>query len=246
MAKLNIIILAIFIGIILGYGISELTTQPPIPEEKEESLMQLDNPREVEMKIVAIDDNNQGVTSTLITEIQPGNGLILVNINDVLADLSTQLSARTAAQYASKYVGVESLENLDIIYTIKANASIIGGPSAGSAMAVATILALEEKQPRKDVIITGSIDELGNIKSVGSIPEKAEATVKAGASLFLIPEGNTISNILTPERKCTDYKDMQYCVIEYKPKEINIDSEIEIKEVSTVKEAIQFFRDEKN
>ena len=82
--------------------------------------------------LAAVDSNNKGVIAHLNTEVRNGSGLILVNINDILADYLTQYSARVAAQVAANYSKI-SIDGLDVIYNIKANATVIGGPSAGAA-----------------------------------------------------------------------------------------------------------------
>ena len=49
---------------------------------------------------------------------------------------------------------------------------LIGGPSAGAAIAVATVAAIEGKNVSKDAVITGTIEEGGYIGEVGAVFEK--------------------------------------------------------------------------
>ena len=49
---------------------------------------------------------------------------------------------------------------------------LIGGPSAGAAIAVATVAAIEGKNVSKDAVITGTIEEGGYIGEVGGVFEK--------------------------------------------------------------------------
>src|SRR3990167_2692682 len=68
-----------------------------------------------EMPIVGVDDKGNGVLGILTVEVKPGSGLVLVNINNVLADYYNQLSARNAAIVAANFTH-KNLANLDVIY----------------------------------------------------------------------------------------------------------------------------------
>src|SRR3989344_4617523 len=132
-----IVIMVFILGIALGFYLTP------------KKIIEVDNSKEIkqiikDIPIVGVNDKGEGVTGKLTVEMKEGTGLVLVNINDVLADYNTQLSARTAAKIASNITGIE-LNNIDLIYNIKANASAIEGASAGSVMAVATIAALQNK-----------------------------------------------------------------------------------------------------
>ena len=198
-----------------------------------------------EMAIVGVNEKGEGVKGTLIVEMKEGTGLVLVNINDVLADYNTQLSARNAAKVASNITQV-NLANKDLIYNIKANASLIEGTSAGSVMAVATVASLENKNIKEEVFMTGAIDENGNILPVAGIKEKSEAAKRAGADLFLIPKGDYI-NGYGEEISCARLRDYEYCEISYTPEFIDVSSMfgLDVKEVSNVREAAELILDEK-
>jgi len=196
----------------------------------------------IEMNVPAVDSNNHGVVAKLITRLRPGSGLVMVSINDVLAEADTQQSARTAARVASRYTNI-SLENYDIIYSIKVNASVVGGPSAGAAFAISTILALENKTLNKNVMITGTINSDGTIGPVGSVPQKAEAVKKAGANVFLVPLGHATQVQYKERRHCEKYGSIEYCQIEYIPERINIGEKynITLVEVRDINEALPYF-----
>ncbi len=236
-----ILVIIIFLGgIYLGRTLfSDKTIEEKIVY-KESSVKDL---RRNEIGIPAVNENNNGVIATLVTEVKPGNGLVLVNINDILADFYTQFSARTAASVASNYTGV-NLSNIDVVYQIKANASIVGGPSAGAAMTIATIALLSNNQLKEDVMITGAINENGNIERVGAVPQKAEAAKAIGIKLFLIPVGdNFLATEYEREKSCNTYNGKEFCQVVYKAKEIRAfsDSDLEIKEVKNIDEAVKLF-----
>ena len=191
-----------------------------------------------DVKVVGVDNNGNGVSATMRVEVKPGSGLVLVNINNLLADYLTQISARNAAEVASNITNT-NLQNIDVIYNIKANATVIEGPSAGSAMAVATIAALENKSMIEDAIITGTIEKDGSINVVGGIKEKARAAKSAGAKKLLIPKADYI-NDYEQIKSCRNIKNLEYCEIRYIPKTADLDKELGIKiiQIQNIKEVI--------
>lgn len=199
--------------------------------------------KQVVMKIPAIDSQDRGVIATLTTRVEEGSGDVLIRINDVLPGFETQQSARTAARVASNYANVD-LRGINIIFSIKANATVIEGPSAGAAMAISAIAALQNRSIRDDVMITGAIDEDGRILSVGGIREKARAAKQSNASLFLVPpHQNYRMSIYDRERSCNMTDGIEYCKVDYVQKTVTVGEmeKIDVKEVSTVEEAVKYF-----
>lgn len=130
-----------------------------------------------------------GVPMTLIIEVRPGDGSIFVNTEPKMG-LYLQDSARTAAQVAQNLTGF-SLADRDIIVSAKAPFAVeaVDGPSAGASMTILMIAAIEGREIRPDIMLTGTIEPDGRIGPVGGIVAKAEATAETGTSIFLIPEG---------------------------------------------------------
>lgn len=212
------------------------------------SVNRIGQPQQIDQKVVhatfvAVDEKGQGVAADLETEVKPGTGLVLVNINDVLADVSTQYSARIAAEVAAKYTK-KDLSKVDIVYNlITRDAGLIAGQSAASIMAVSTIAALLEKNIRQDIIITGSIDEEGKIVAAGGIKPKSEAALSKNATLFLVPSGSASQVIgFTRKKACFDIDEINYCEIDYEGEKISLSKElgIEIREIRDIEEAVQF------
>lgn len=197
----------------------------------------------VKTKFVAVDEQGKGVVADLVTEVRDGHGLVLVNINDLLADISTQYSARVAAAVASNYTKID-VSTLDIIYNLKSAAGVVAGQSAGSIMAVSAIAALQNKTLRDDVIITGSINPAGDLVDAGGLKAKAEAAKRGNARLFLVPKGSgsTVLN-LTREKTCGPFGEKVYCVVSYEGALMNIGEEfgLDVIEVETVEEAMEYF-----
>jgi predicted S18 family serine protease len=136
--------------------------------------------------IPALDEDDNGITTTMSVQAFPGSGRILTNIDELLFWVDTQNSIRRATQVAENVTGV-NFSTYDVVYTIQANASVIGGPSAGAAITVATMAALTNRSINNSVMITGAVNHDGTIGPVGAILQKALAAKEAGASLFLVP-----------------------------------------------------------
>ncbi len=194
------------------------------------------------IKVPAVDNEGNGVSTTLLVEAIPGKGRVLTNINQLLFWVDTQYSIRTAENVAQNITKID-LTNIDLIYTIETNASIIEGPSAGAALTVATIATLQNKTINPTVMITGTINPDGSVGPVGGILAKAKASKDVGATLFLVPKGQSIQTNYVPVRQCQDIGPINYCSIEYKQERIDITKEagITVKEVSTIDEALKYF-----
>ena len=228
---LSLIIAFIFIiGILIGLEIS--------PEKVIVNENKISDGEEIKMSIVGVNGKEEGVPGELTTSIKNGKGKILVNINNVLAGYSLQNSARVAAEVAGKYANT-SLENYDISYSIKTNAESIDGPSAGSSMAISTIALLQNKKINNKIIISGSINEKGELEAIGGIIPKADAAKKANASLFLVPDSAVISPVYKKEKECGVLNGDEYCKISYVQNYSNLG--IEIKKVKNVGEALKYF-----
>lgn len=195
-----------------------------------------------QLKIPAVDNNGDGVTTTLIVEAVPGTGKTLVDIDSLLFIADTQNSIRVAKEVASQFTGLD-LSKYDLIYHLDANASVIGGPSAGAAVTIATISALEKQSLKQDVMITGGINHDGTISPVGGIVDKAKAAKSVGANLFLVPLDQKEEVVYENKEYCRKIGITEFCSIEQIPKRISIEDEskITVLEVSNITEAYSYF-----
>jgi uncharacterized protein len=196
----------------------------------------------VKMKLPAVDSEGNGVSTTLSVEASKGTGRTLVDIENLLFWADTQHSIRMARLVADDFTN-ESVEEYDLIYNVEANASIIGGPSAGAALTLATIFALRGKQPREDVMITGTINHDGSIGPVSAILEKAKASRDAGASIFLVPLLQSRDVVYETKKHCEEFGGFEVCQTETIPKKINVgeEADIEVIEVGDIEEALEYF-----
>jgi len=207
-----------------------------------EEIRQLDFSNPV-LYLPAVDQEGVGVLATLVVEAKDGDGKELINIDKLVFWEDTQQSIQIAKKVACELTGMEE-DSVDVTYSISSeNATVVGGPSAGAALAVATVAALEGRDLDSSVIITGTIAEDGSIGTVGGIAEKARASQENGARLFLIPEGTATHSIIEPERKCVEHPHFVYCETVYKKVEISVSEGIDIPviEVGTVEEALEYF-----
>lgn len=172
--------------------------------------------------VAASQQSDTGAIGEVKVEVVPGSGDVLIETNPfVQAD--TQLSATKAKEVAEQYTG-KSLENNNVIYTVEMNSTVVGGPSAGAAMTLATIAAMTDREVQEDAVITGTITESGRIGKVGEIPVKAYTAGSSGLESFYVPEGQSTQvnyeKVLETERRgFFTYRD-----VEYRPVTFNISS----------------------
>jgi predicted S18 family serine protease len=196
----------------------------------------------VYMYMPAIDSKGNGVSARLETMVRPGTGKVLVNINNILSQYDTQLSGRMAAGYAGKYTGI-NMSGVDVIYSIKADADVVEGASAGASMAISVISALEDMPINQSVIITGTVDENGTIGQVGNIAEKGRIGKALNATLYLVPKNQSTDAQTTRVSVCEDRNNVEYCSVRYISGRSNVGEiiGINVAEVETVEEALDYY-----
>lgn len=194
------------------------------------------------LHVPAVDDQGRGISTILKVEAVPGEGRTLTNIDYLLFWVDTQHSIQTAKIVAANMTTAD-LSSIDLIYTIETQANVIEGPSAGAALALATIAVLEDKSLNPDVAITGTINPDGSIGPVGGILEKAKASKEGGAKIFLVPRGQGFQTYYSPVKQCRIIGQINYCTVEYKKQTVDITNEagIEVREVANVREALKYF-----
>ncbi len=146
--------------------------------------------KEVSMKVPAVilyeNGTSKGTMSTLTLDVIPGKGRVFVSAMP-LSQTDTQASARIANKVACELTGVDC-SKYDFLYSLSSQYGVVGGPSAGAAMAVLTISALSGETINKSITITGTINFDGSIGVVGSIEEKAKAARDDGLQVILVPK----------------------------------------------------------
>jgi uncharacterized protein len=239
-----IVLLSLFNILMFAYDLSFnkktddkiVITQTKIPD-----FISMNNITIVSMKVPAVDDKNNGIATSLMVEAMPGSGRTLVDIDNLLFWADTQQSIRTARKVAANITGLD-INNYDLIYSIQANATVIGGESAGAAITITTIAALEKKRVNESVMITGTINHDGSIGPVSEILSKAQAAKRTGAELFLVPLLQSRDAVYETSQHCEKFGASEVCTIEQVPKKISVNEEagIRLYEVSSVREAIKY------
>ncbi|MEM5799788.1 MAG: S16 family serine protease [Candidatus Aenigmatarchaeota archaeon] len=194
------------------------------------------------IKIIGVDKDGRGIIGNLTVEIQPGKGRILVDTTP-LQGLYTQDSERTAVKVASEITKFD-FSKYDVIYSISTpGATNVEGPSAGAAMAIATIAAIKNKTISQSFSITGTVESDHSIGKVGEIFAKAKAAADSGVSLFLIPQGQAdqiqyIRKVRTPSPgwRIETIEPVRINVINYAKENWGMN----VYEVSTIEEALKY------
>lgn len=194
------------------------------------------------VKIVGVDKEGRGIVGNITVEIQPGRGRILVDTQP-LQGIYTQNSERTAVKVA-KDITKFDFSNYDVIYTIYTEgATNVEGPSAGGAMTIATIAAIQGKTVSPAFSMTGTIEDDHSIGKVGEILAKAKAAADSGVTVFLIPEGQGtqmqyVRKVRTPSPgwRIETIEPVPINVIEYAKENLNMN----IYEVKNIEEALRY------
>lgn len=153
--------------------------------------------------LATTDPLHGGVSADLYLETTPGTGRIFIE-SYPLTKIDTQISTRFAKEAACSYTG-KDCDKTDFFYTIRADAAIIGGPSAGAAMTALTIAVLNGEKLDQKTAITGTINSGGIIGHVGGLPAKIEAASDAGIKKVLIPKGETAYEMGNISASIIDY-----------------------------------------
>lgn len=110
-----------------------------------------------------------------------------MRFNDTAGSMAKD-SVFNAAAVVRKATG-EDLTNWDIHVNIVGGGKI-DGPSAGVAIYLAMISAIQGRPIRQDVAITGEVSIRGQVKAIGGVYEKIYGAKQAGMSRVILPEEN--------------------------------------------------------
>jgi uncharacterized protein len=139
--------------------------------------------------VAAVSSSGEGVMGSLTVKVKPGSGLIFVSVNPAV-EVDVQGAARIAVLAASIVGGFNPLA-YDYYFMLDSPAIIVGGPSAGAAMALAVLLAVKGLECGGDYVVTGMINPDTTIGPVGGLKEKLEAAAASGAKTFIVPLGQS-------------------------------------------------------
>lgn len=138
------------------------------------------------------DNGEEGAFLHAQVIVTNGTGHVFVDTNPY-TQVDLQGSARIAAMVASDILELDQ-KSYDFYYIIGIDSPIIGGPSAGGALTVATIAAINNWTIKPGIAMTGMIDPDETIGPVGGISFKLKAAAARDTTLFLVPQGQLIEN----------------------------------------------------
>ncbi|MBW9221457.1 hypothetical protein KKP97_00135 [Methanothermococcus sp. SCGC AD-155-C09] len=191
---------------------------------------------EVSIVAPAVANTDYGYVGTSVDiDVRVSNGSGHVYMDTLpMTELDMQSSARIAAKVAFDICN-KNQKKYDVYYIVRSDIPIVGGPSAGGAICVATVAELKNWSINKDVMMTGMIYPDGGIGPVGGILEKIKTAKESGAKYFLIPYGERYIKVdhLESENNTID-------AIEY-GKSLGI----EVIEIKSIYDAIYYFTNNK-
>lgn len=200
------------------------------------------------VNIVAVqqlETSYKGVVMSALVELRSGEGRLLINTQPKVG-IDLQTSGKTAVLVAQNITGVSTM-NTDVILTVMADSDVdvVDGPSAGAAIAVAVIAAIRNQTVRRDVFISGTINPDQTIGPVGGLNYKALAAAEKGATIFLVPKGQSVVTMYKPvERQLIP----GVTVVVYETVRVSLESlltaqgyRVTVMEVSTIREVYLIF-----
>jgi len=116
---------------------------------------------------------------------RPGQGTI--RFNETAGSMARD-SVFNAAAVLRAVAGID-LCDFDLHVNV-IGGGLIDGPSAGLAMVVAMMSAVQRRPIRQDVAMTGEVSIQGRVRQVGGIPEKLVGARQAGMRKVLVPAEN--------------------------------------------------------
>ena len=145
------------------------------------------------MQVPAVVANGEGQMILLNVEVENGSGNIYTS-TDPLVGMDTQESERKAVEVAMRTMG-RNASLYDVFLTMNVgDTRQVDGPSAGAAMTILTISAVEGRPLRSDFTITGTIEDSGGIGPVGGVFTKVEAASREGKRIALVPRESDASD----------------------------------------------------
>ncbi|HEX3031803.1 MAG TPA: S16 family serine protease, partial [Bacillota bacterium] len=111
-----------------------------------------------------------------------------IRFNDTAGSMAKDSVFNAAA--VIRNLSGEDINNYDIHVNVVGGGQI-DGPSAGTAILLAIMSAIQQRPIHQDIAITGEISIQGKVKPVGGVAEKIYGAKQAGVRLVLVPHANT-------------------------------------------------------
>lgn len=184
----------------------------------------------------------EGVVLEVRVDLRTGRGDVYVNTNPRIG-IDLQSSVRTAVEVSGRLLGV-NVSRYDYVVYVRGEreVDVVDGPSAGLAITLAVISALEGRRLPSDIYMTGIINPDGSVGQVGGVLAKALAAAEHGAKLFLVPPGQSRDTVWEVREERRFIFTIRYLV----PRQVDVESylrgmgyDIRVVEVSSVEQALK-------
>lgn len=148
------------------------------------------------LRIPAIDASEGGVLVGVEVSASNGSGVVYTSTSP-FTGVETQDSEKTAVAVAAEN-SVLNNGSCDVFFRFVSSGETrwVDGPSGGAAFALLSYSVFEQKDFRKGLTVTGTIENDGSIGAVGGIIPKTRAVLEAGYSVFIVPEQDFSSKIM--------------------------------------------------
>jgi len=145
---------------------------------------------EYSLNLLAVSDKGGGTTAGLYLALANGTGNVFVE-SSTPTKIDTKISMKLAKEISCRSIQAISgkCDNYDFFFRLVANASLVGGPSAGAAAAGLAAAAVDNDVINPSIAVTGTINSGGIVGGVGGLTDKIDAAAAAGLSQVLIPRG---------------------------------------------------------
>ncbi len=153
----------------------------------------------VDKKVVfqapAITENGEGTLATFQITLKPGEGRILVNVENAVFREDSENSLRKAKRIAENFTGLK-LRGYDVVAEIDGGERIVGGESAGAVFSAAIASAASGRKMRGDVTGSAAVSEEGVLAPIDGVEEKIRASVAAGKKYFVVAKQQQVNREL--------------------------------------------------
>jgi uncharacterized protein len=191
--------------------------------------------------VMQTDTGYTGTTTNVTVLVTEGWGDVYVSTYSLTQE-DFQGAATAAARVVCNLLNL-SFSSYNFYFKVVGPAVIVGGPSAGVAMAVAVYSALTGQPVNRSVMVTGMISPDGTVGPVGGVYEKAQAAAGVGAKVFLVPPGQSVVvTYRTVVRRAGPFRfyttqPVTINLTEYAAKELGL----RVVEISTIEDALRYF-----